>query len=403
MRRRDTTENRCEGNCECDDSQHDIHFSKSCTSQSSFHGFKFGSYSVTDKRLGNEIRILSQSKFRNCFTYNDSNGIFIFTFNMKVTEIANSNMKEKDDLNFKIMINTKDWFPFFPPSISFDWNAKHILFDVNKLTFEEIMQESWHPSLRIIDIIERSEAFILPLLEKSYHKPLTLCPILYLFEKVTSSIAVKTLIILFAVIIRIIWNIMYYESTFRSHFNTITHTLNNKIVDWYKFGDGHEFQTYPPLYGYLYYLVGMIQNLLISTPAEEIRSVDLKIAVTSALDYNTNNYIWIALLTLLEAFTLYSGVYMWVKSFYRKLTNQVKHSVILLALVCPVYLIANVLAIRFNSIMIGLMIWAVYFWVNSKSKMWVLCTTLAIHIEPKAFIFVLPMIIYTLKVNVILQ
>lgn len=73
----------------------------------SFHGFKLGSNSITDKRIGNEIRILGQSKFRNCFTYNDNNGIFVFTFNMKVQERSSSVAMFKDDLNFKIMINTK--------------------------------------------------------------------------------------------------------------------------------------------------------------------------------------------------------------------------------------------------------------------------------------------------------
>jgi len=66
-------------------------------------------------------------------------------------------------------------------------------------------------------------------------------------------------------------------------------------------------------------------------------------------------------LTVFEAFTLYAAVYMCIKNFYRKLTDPLKHSIIFLALICPVYLIANVLAVRFNSIMIGLMIWALYF------------------------------------------
>lgn len=172
------------------------------------------------------------------------------------------------------------------------------------------MQEAWHPSLRVIDIIERSEAFILPLLEKSYQKPSTICPVLYLFSRVTSSIGVKVLIILFAIIIRVICNIMYYETAFKSHYNTITHTVNNQVVDWYKAVDGHEFQNYPPLYGYLYCLIGMIQKLFIQASVEEIGSVELKIALSTALDFKTNNYICIMVLTLLEAATFYSGVYM---------------------------------------------------------------------------------------------
>ena len=65
------------------------------------------------------------------------------------------------------------------------------------------------------------------------------------------------------------------------------------------------------------------------------------------------------------------------------------------------YLIANVLAVRFNSIMIGLMIWALYFCINGLSEPCVVCTVLAVHMEPKAFIFVIPMVMYTMKVNVV--
>jgi hypothetical protein len=107
------------------------------------------------------------------------------------------------------------------------------------------------------------------------------------------------------------------------------------------------------------------------------------------------------LLVLFEAITLYSGVYMCIKSFYRKLSDRVKHSIIFIVLICPTYLIANVLAVRFNSIMIGLMIWSLYFCINGYPTLCVLCVTLGINLEPKALIFILPMMIYTMKIHVL--
>jgi hypothetical protein len=92
---------------------------------------------------------------------------------------------------------------------------------------------------------------------------------------------------------------------------------------------------------------------------------------------------------------------MCIKSFYRKLSDRVKHSIIFIALICPSYIIANVLAVRFNSIMIGLMIWSLYFCINGYPTLCVLCVTLGINLEPKALLFILPMMIYTMKIHVL--
>lgn len=131
-----------------------------------------------------------------------------------------------------------------------------------------------------------------------------------LFSLVTSSISVKGLIIGFAIIVRIICNLLYYHTTFRSHYNTITHTLNHRIVDWFEKGDGHEFQSYPPLYGYIYYFIGLVQSAVLETPHNELMSGDIQSDIEHTLDYRISNYICIMFLTLLEAFTLYAGVYM---------------------------------------------------------------------------------------------
>ena len=125
---------------------------------------------------------------------------------------------------------------------------------MNKLNFEEIMQERWHPSLRVLDVAERAESFILPMISTSFTKQADYCPINKLFTTVTGSISAKLVIILTAVFIRVVSNILYYDTTFLSHYNTIIHTLEHSVEEWYMDGDGHEFENYPPLYGYIYYL-----------------------------------------------------------------------------------------------------------------------------------------------------
>lgn len=350
------------------------------------------------------LRFLMLQSIVISFTYHDIKGIFVFTFDMKVINKGNKTLKKlphDDKVTFKVMINTKENFPFYPPKILFSWNLDDLLFDVNKLTFEEILQESWHPSLRVIDVIERVEEFITPLMVRSLFKIEIFCPILTLFSKVTSSISTKALIICSAIILRLVCNLLYYDITFKDHYNTIVHTMNHRIVDWYEKGDGHEFQSYPPLYGYLYYLIGITQAFIMDTPTKELKNVNLSMATSPySLDFKVHNYVWIMLLTLFESFTLYTAVYMCIKSFYRKLTNRVKHSIIFLSLVCPVYLITNTLSVRFNSIMIGLMTWSLYFCINKHAELCVLCTVLAIHMEPKAFVFVIPMMLYTMKTQV---
>jgi len=349
-----------------------------------------------DKRIVNEIRILSQSRYRNNFTYHDIKGVFTYRYHLKVEHDGQTTVFQD-----QILINTKDGFPFMAPKLQFTCQIPNLPFDLNKLHFEEIMQENWHPSLRVMDIIERVEEFMIPLLKKSVVDQGIYWPTMTTFSIVTDSINAKSIIIWTAIFIRIFWNLVYYESTFRSHYNTIAHTMAHPVIEWYSIGDGHEFQSYPPLYGYLYYLMGLIQSVIVEKPNHELNQDEYSMRFESQLDFKINNYVWIMVLTVFEAFTLYAAVYMCIKNFYRKLTDPLKHSIIFLALICPVYLIANVLAVRFNSIMIGLMIWALYFWVNGMPGLWVFCSVLGINLEPKALIFVLPMLVYMMKVQII--
>jgi ubiquitin-protein ligase len=251
------------------------------------------SYKIMDKRILNEIRILKASKYRNNFSYIDIKGTFTFIIRLLVVHKASmvKSAADGEKIEFKIFIDTKDCYPFKPPQIYFDYQLNDVVFDPNKLVFEEIMQENWHPSLRVIDIIQRAEEFIIPLVKRSIQKSSIFCPILYLFKSVTSSISVKAVIILSAIFIRIVCNLMYYETSFRSHYNTITHTMNHRIVDWYAKGDGHEFQTYPPLYGYIYYLIGIVQSLILDTPDHELMKDEYNARFKSSLDFRINNYV----------------------------------------------------------------------------------------------------------------
>ncbi|CAI2360055.1 unnamed protein product [Moneuplotes crassus] len=355
---------------------------------------------VKDKRISNEIKILNASKFRNTFTFDEQRRLFTFAFDMKIVDKFGTDLENSEFPNgyqFKVFIDLTNQFPFNHPQIKFSCDLNHLVFDVNKLNFQEIMQENWHPSLRVLDVAERAERFILPMISTRFSKQADYCPINQLFTTVKSSILAKVVIIFSAVFIRLISNLLYYDRTFLSHFNTIIHTQKHPVEDWYSEDGHHEFQNYPPLYGYLYCLIGLIQSYLMDTNHSEITDSSHEISPSESVHFKLHNYICILMLTLFEALTLYSGVYMCVKSFYRKLNDRVKHSIILIILLCPAYLIANVLAVRFNSIMIGLMIWSLYFCINSIPTLCVLCATLGIHIEPKAFIFVIPMMIYTMK------
>jgi len=115
-----------------------------------------------DKRIVNEIRILSQSRYRNNFTYHDIKGVFTYRYHLKVEHDGQTTVFQD-----QILINTKDGFPFMAPKLQFTCQIPNLPYDLNKLHFEEIMQENWHPSLRVMDIIERVEEFMIPLLKKS--------------------------------------------------------------------------------------------------------------------------------------------------------------------------------------------------------------------------------------------
>lgn len=174
---------------------------------------------------------------------------------------------------------------------------------MNRLHFEEIMQERWHPSLRVLDVVERAEAFILPLISTKFSKQVDYCPINKLFTTITSSFLTKFIIIFTAVAIRISSNLLYYDTTFISHFNTIIHTQEHAVEDWYDLNpqdssdSHHEFQNYPPLYGYLYYLIGFLQSYLIDSPHHEISVADMPaldgnaISLEQSWNFKMHNYI----------------------------------------------------------------------------------------------------------------
>jgi ubiquitin-protein ligase len=64
---------------------------------------------------------------------------------------------------FKVVIDLSKDYPFFPPKIYLqpksEFNETFSLFDFERLKFEDIMKEHWHPSIKIQDVIEKSIDF----------------------------------------------------------------------------------------------------------------------------------------------------------------------------------------------------------------------------------------------------
>lgn len=65
---------------------------------------------------------------------------------------------------FKVFIDlATNHFPFMAPKIVLNVNdalESHLSqFDIRQATFEDIMKEHWHPSIRLVDIAEKSMAF----------------------------------------------------------------------------------------------------------------------------------------------------------------------------------------------------------------------------------------------------
>jgi len=66
--------------------------------------------------------------------------------------------------NLTLELGPKTQFPFMPPLFKFQAKANEdtmiSLFDLKRATFEDLMLEHWHPSIKIVDIAERAEEFI---------------------------------------------------------------------------------------------------------------------------------------------------------------------------------------------------------------------------------------------------
>ena len=66
--------------------------------------------------------------------------------------------------NLTLELGPQTSFPFMPPLFKFtpkgDESAFISLFDLKRATFEDLMLEHWHPSIKIVDVAERAEVFI---------------------------------------------------------------------------------------------------------------------------------------------------------------------------------------------------------------------------------------------------
>ena len=91
---------------------------------------------------------------------------------MKILE--SSNLKYKYDPDAKriliidkialITIDLSNSFPFLPPSINYDMQENKQLYyslqNLEQIKFETIMKEHWHPSIKLLDIAEKSISYL---------------------------------------------------------------------------------------------------------------------------------------------------------------------------------------------------------------------------------------------------
>jgi len=66
------------------------------------------------------------------------------------------------DEKANIKLDLSKHFPFEAPLISIDLKDKELYFSLHNLeaiTFEDVMKEHWHPSIKIVDIAEKTLLF----------------------------------------------------------------------------------------------------------------------------------------------------------------------------------------------------------------------------------------------------
>ena len=99
-------------------------------------------------RLKNELKVIS--------------GAFDHSF-IEATKTIHINLKNPF-YNLTLELGPQTFFPFMPPLFKFtpksDESAMISLFDLKRATFEDLMLEHWHPSIKVVDIAERAEIFI---------------------------------------------------------------------------------------------------------------------------------------------------------------------------------------------------------------------------------------------------
>jgi len=103
---------------------------------------------VVITRIKNELKVIS--------------GAFDHSF-IEATKTIHIYLKNSF-YNLTLELGPQTFFPFMPPLFKFTpkSNESEIisLFDLKRATFEDLMLEHWHPSIKIVDIAERAEVFI---------------------------------------------------------------------------------------------------------------------------------------------------------------------------------------------------------------------------------------------------
>jgi hypothetical protein len=103
---------------------------------------------VVVTRIKNELKVIS--------------GAFDHSF-IEVTKTIHIYLKNPF-YNLTLELGPHTFFPFMPPLFKFTAKSEESaiisLFDLKRATFEDLMLEHWHPSIKIVDIAERAEVFI---------------------------------------------------------------------------------------------------------------------------------------------------------------------------------------------------------------------------------------------------
>ena len=225
------------------------------------------------------------------------------------------------------------------------------------------MNEFWHPSLKILDIVERCEQFIKPIIAYEISNSKPIYP------------ALKTLFALIMVSILRYLIILYY--------------MPIQTVEIVTSGCGVKSIPNLPMHKHVTKFMAFMQRYLFPMNLEEM--AENGIDIDEVLE-NQTAYTTIVTLVMLEVFIYYGGLAVLVIRTNAKLTKNVKHSITLLAFLLPLSLFDDVSDNKYDKIAIGFICWAIFGSYINIPAICVFCFICTLHMNPMA----LPVVIILL-------